>query len=57
FEPFFTTKERGTGLGMAIVKKAVELVRGLIEIKSTKGKGTEVKVSIPIINNRGNNDD
>jgi len=38
----------GTGLGLAIVKHIVERHRGLFEIRSTLGKGTEVTVWLPI---------
>lgn len=45
FEPFFTTKgERGTGLGMAMVYGAVQRHSAGIEIDSTVGKGTAVRL-------------
>ncbi|NME70434.1 hybrid sensor histidine kinase/response regulator transcription factor [Flammeovirga aprica] len=37
----------GTGIGLALTKKIVELHNGKIEITSEKGKGTEFIVSIP----------
>lgn len=39
--------QAGTGLGMAITKKLVELMDGTIEIESVQGKGTTVAVIIP----------
>ncbi len=48
FTPFHTTKQRGTGLGLSIVKKTVDEHNGKIEIKSKKGKGTSVRVYLPI---------
>ena len=47
FQPFFTTKPSGTGLGMAIVKKIVDLHGGDIAIDSAPGVGTRVRVSLP----------
>lgn len=40
-------KQRGTGLGLPIVKKLVELQGGEITVKSEPGKGTRVMVEIP----------
>ena len=47
FLPFFTTKPTGTGLGMAIVKKIMDLHGGEIEIDSTPDVGTTVRLRIP----------
>jgi signal transduction histidine kinase len=49
FDPFFTTKENGTGLGLAIVKKFVDSHSGYIDIKSTVGEGTQIKVFLPLL--------
>ncbi|KAF4631651.1 hypothetical protein G7Y89_g6476 [Cudoniella acicularis] len=38
----------GTGLGMSIVKQIVDLSGGSIDIRSELGKGTEVKLSLPL---------
>lgn len=40
FSPFFTTKARGTGLGLAVVHKAIVRHKGKLFIKSELGKGT-----------------
>jgi signal transduction histidine kinase len=43
FEPFFSTKSGGAGLGLANVKKIIELHGGSIRIESTEGQGTRDK--------------
>ena len=50
FNPFFTTKMQGegTGLGLNITQRLAEKYGGKIEIKSQKGKGTEVSINFPI---------
>jgi signal transduction histidine kinase len=47
FNPFFTRKNYGTGLGLSLVKKIVDLHQGKIEIISEKDKGTKVCVTLP----------
>jgi PAS domain S-box-containing protein len=49
-EPFFTTKPvgKGTGLGLSLCFGIVEAHGGRLDIKSDYGKGTEVKVVIPL---------
>jgi two-component system, NtrC family, sensor histidine kinase HydH len=49
FLPFFTTKPSGTGLGMSIVKKIVDLHGGDVVIDSVPGSGTRVRVSLPAV--------
>ena len=41
------SKLNGTGLGMPIVKKLVELMQGTIEVESKIGKGTKITVTLP----------
>jgi signal transduction histidine kinase len=48
FAPFFTTKARGTGLGLAVVKKAVDRHGGQVEVESQVGRGTIFRIQIPI---------
>lgn len=48
FEPFFTTREKGSGLGLFVVRRIVELHHGRVEIKSGAGQGTTVEVRLPV---------
>ena len=47
FDLFFTTKPRGTGLGMGIVRAAVERHGGTLAIESEVGRGTRVVLQLP----------
>jgi PAS domain S-box-containing protein len=47
FEPFYTTKVKGTGLGMAIVKRIVEAHGGRIAVGDNPGPGAEIIVTLP----------
>ena len=53
FEPFFTTKEqgKGTGMGLATVYGVLQQHDGWIEVRSARGKGTEVRVFFPVSKN------
>jgi PAS domain S-box-containing protein len=48
FEPFFTTKHRGTGLGLPVARRIVEMHDGEIDIESPPGGGTTVRVRLPV---------
>ena len=47
FAPFFTTKSRGTGLGLAVVKKIIERHHGTIDVRSVVGEGTVFQIRLP----------
>jgi signal transduction histidine kinase len=48
FEPYFSTKATGTGLGLTIAKRNVELNGGRIHVESALGKGTTVLIELPV---------
>ncbi len=48
FEPYFSTKVTGTGLGMAIAKRNVELNGGTIQVTSEPSQGTTVTLTLPL---------
>jgi signal transduction histidine kinase len=48
FDPFFTTKAQGSGLGLAIVRKIVDAHDGRIDLITTVGRGTTIRVTLPV---------
>ena len=49
FTPFFTTKGKGSGLGLANVKKIIDHLHGTIEVTSEVGVGTTFTIRIPVV--------
>ncbi|QEL15830.1 GAF domain-containing hybrid sensor histidine kinase/response regulator [Limnoglobus roseus] len=47
FDSFFTTKSKGTGVGLAVVRRAVDRAGGFVRIESAVGKGTTVRAFFP----------
>ncbi|WP_426756490.1 ATP-binding protein [Myxococcus sp. Y35] len=48
FEPFFTTKAKGTGLGLAVVKRIIESHQGRVDMESQPGQGTTFRLYLPL---------
>jgi len=48
FDSYFSTKDVGTGLGLPIAKKIIEDHGGSITVTSPPGKGTTVKIILPV---------
>lgn len=47
WESYFTTKDRGTGLGLTIVKHTSEMYGGRVRVESDSGKGTTFTITLP----------
>jgi len=48
FERYFTTKEGGTGLGLAVVERAMTAHGGFTEVESQPGVGTAFRIHLPL---------
>lgn len=48
YDPYFTSKPAGTGLGLAVVQKIMEAHGGTINVESTAGRGTDVRLQFPL---------
>jgi two-component system sensor histidine kinase HydH len=46
FEPFFTTRTRGTGLGLAVARRIVELHGGTLTVRSLPAGGAEFRMTL-----------
>jgi signal transduction histidine kinase len=44
---YYSTKPEGTGIGLPLVRRVIDLHHGSIEILSTVGRGTTVSVRLP----------
>jgi|GEM_PF-1861084 len=49
FEPYFSTKEHGTGIGLALAMRTMQMHGGSIDVESTMGQGTTFCLRLPAI--------
>jgi signal transduction histidine kinase len=47
FDLYFTTKDHGTGIGLSMVYRIVQMHDGEIEVQSTPGHGTTFRITLP----------
>jgi signal transduction histidine kinase len=47
FIPFFTTKEKGSGIGLSLSRRIINLHGGSIQMASESGKGTSINIKLP----------
>ena len=47
FEPLFTTKEKGTGMGLAIVRSIVESYGGEVHVRQSPNRGATFEFTVP----------
>lgn len=48
-EPYYSNKTKGTGLGLMVTFRIIEVMQGKLEFHSEKGVGTEVTVTFPAV--------
>ena len=47
FDLYFTTKEKGSGIGLSMVYRTVQMHDGEVEVQSTPGAGTTFRILLP----------
>jgi signal transduction histidine kinase len=47
FDLYFTTKDHGSGIGLSMVYRIIQLHDGEVEVQSTPGRGTTFRVLLP----------
>ena len=49
FDLYFTTKSGGSGIGLAMTYRILQLHHGSVEVQSKVGEGTEFRLRIPLV--------
>jgi two-component system, NtrC family, nitrogen regulation sensor histidine kinase NtrY len=49
FEPYFTKKSKGTGLGLALVKRLLDANHGFVRVKSKVGEGSQFEILLEVV--------
>jgi len=50
FDLYYTTKDRGTGIGLSMVYRSIQMHDGELEVQSTPGRGTTFRIQLPRAN-------
>lgn len=50
FDVSFSTKQGGSGLGLPTAKRIIQAHQGTIEVQTTPGRGTNFRISLPLVN-------
>jgi signal transduction histidine kinase len=53
FDAFYTTKKSGTGLGLPIVKRMMDLQQGTVSVRPREEGGTIAELTIPLVRQPG----
>jgi len=48
-QPYYSTKAKGTGLGLMVTFRIIEVMKGTVELRSEKGRGTEALIRFPLV--------
>lgn len=52
FDLYYSTKDHGTGIGLSMVYRIVQMHEGEVEVQSTQGRGTVFRVLLPRVSER-----
>jgi two-component system sensor histidine kinase AtoS len=55
-DPFFTTRENGTGLGLAVVQRIIDMHHGFMAVSVSRFNGAKITLHLPIKGTKTNGD-